>query len=192
MASDNAIVVGIVDDLNDPEGLGRVRVRYPNYDDQRSNWARIATPMAGRDRGLRYAPEKGDEVLVAHEQGDKRRPYILGALWSSSDPPPSDDGDPVANNLRQIVSRSGHRITLDDTAGAEKVDVVDSSGRLHVVLDSSGPVIRIVNDTGDIAIEAPAGTVAISALTLDLHATSTVNMRADGVLTVNGATVQIN
>ena len=43
--------------------------------------------MAGKGRGLFYLPEVGDEVLVAFEHGDIRRPYVIGSLYNGSDKP---------------------------------------------------------------------------------------------------------
>jgi phage baseplate assembly protein V len=192
MQRENAIVVGVVTDLSDPERLGRVRVRYVNYADQLSNWARIATPMAGKDRGFRFAPEIGDEVLVVHEQGDKRRPYVVGGVWSSPDPPPDDDGDPKANNWRFIVSRSGHLVKLDDTSGAEKIEVADQSGKLHVVLDSAGGKIEVTADSGDIDVKASAGTVTIDAMNVNVKASTAMNLESNGPLTIKGSVVNIN
>jgi uncharacterized protein involved in type VI secretion and phage assembly len=189
---DNAVVVGIVADLNDPEGLGRVRVRYPNYDDSLSNWARLAAPMAGKQCGFRFVPEVGDEVLLGHEQGDKRRPYVLGALWSSPDKPPPDDGDPTANNWRVIVSRSGHIVKLDDTAGAEKVEVTDRSGTLHLVLDSAGGQVQVTADSGDVQVKAPSGAVTVEASRLSLKATQDITIEAGTTLVIKGTTVDIN
>jgi uncharacterized protein involved in type VI secretion and phage assembly len=192
MQQENAIVVGIVADLADPEGLGRVRVRYANYDDRLSTWARIAAPMAGQRRGFRFTPDVGDEVLVAHEQGDKRRPYLLGALWSSVDEPPPGDGDPAANNWRVIVSRSGHLMKLDDTSGAEKIEIVDQSGNLHVVLDSAGPKIEVTAASGDIDVTAPSGTVTIDAAQMRIRSTGDMAIEAGTTLTIQGKTVNIN
>lgn len=192
MEQDNAVVVGIVADLNDPEGLGRVRVRYPNYDDALSNWARLPAPMAGKRMGFRFVPEVGDEVLLVHEQGDKRRPYVLGALWSSADEPPPDDGDPAANNWRVIVSRSGHVVKLDDTAGAEKVEVTDSSGALHVVLDSAGARVQVTADSGNVQVSAPSGEVTVEANRLRLKATQDMTIEAGTTLVIKGTTVDIN
>src|ERR1700722_18925249 len=104
---DNGIVIGIVDDLDDPEKLGRVRVKLPHLGGQMSDWAYLVTPMAGNNRGLFLRPEKNDQVLLAFSQGDPRFPYILGSMWSKPDPPPPDDGDAVKNNWRFIKSRSG-------------------------------------------------------------------------------------
>ena len=108
------VMVGVVTNNQDPEGLGRVKVRFPwlsNEDE--SGWARIAAPMAGKERGMYFLPEVEDEVLVGFEHGDVRFPYVLGALWNGQDAPPAknDDGK---NNLRVIKSRSGHLIRLND------------------------------------------------------------------------------
>ena len=39
--------------------------------------------MAGPDMGFYALPEKGDQVLVAFEQGDLSQPYVLGSLWTT-------------------------------------------------------------------------------------------------------------
>lgn len=188
----NGIVVGLVIDLADPENLGRVRVRFPVLGDQPSDWARLATPMAGKERGLFLRPEVGDEVLVGFELGDPTRPYILGSLWSRADPPPPDDGDASQNNWRFIRSRSGHVIRLDDTAGAERVEIVGKDERRRIVIDVSAEKIQIVCDTGDVEISAPAGAVKVEGLTVELKAKGNMSLEATGALTVKGATVSIN
>ena len=60
------VVYAVVTQNKDPEGQHRVRVKFPWHDNsQESYWARIAVPMAGKDRGMAFLPEVGDEVLVA-------------------------------------------------------------------------------------------------------------------------------
>jgi phage baseplate assembly protein V len=188
----NGIVIGIVTDLDDPERLGRVRVRYPHLDDQKSYWARLATLMAGPDRGTFFRPEVDDEVLVAFEHGDPRRPYILGGLWNSVDSPPSNTGQATENNVRLIKSRSGHVIKLDDTQGAAKIEVVDKNGSHKVVIDSANQKIEIVSDVGDVEVTANAGTVKVEALTVEIKATGNMNLEASGTMTIKGALVNIN
>ena len=115
----DGVVVGLVTNNQDPDGQGRVKVKFPWLSDQdESHWARLAAPMAGQDRGAYFLPEVDDEVLLAFEHGDARFPYILGALWNGKDAPPArnDDGK---NNLRVIKSRSGHVIKLNDESGRE-------------------------------------------------------------------------
>ena len=81
--SNSGLVIGLVSDLDDPEGIGRIQVKYPYREDQMSGWARLVTPMGGKQRGLFMRPEVGDEVLIGYEQGDPRRPYVLGAVWTT-------------------------------------------------------------------------------------------------------------
>lgn len=190
--SSNGIVIGIVSDLDDPERIGRVQVTYPYREDQVSGWARLVTPMGGKQRGLLMRPEVGDEVLVGYEQGDPRRPYVLGAVWSTADNPPPDDGQQTENNLRLIQSRSGHRFVLDDTSGAERIVIVDKDGARTIVIDSAGQSIQISCDSGDISLSAPTGQVSISASSISIKADAEIEIQAGAALTLTGATISIN
>jgi len=130
------VTVGIVTNNQDPDGLGRVKVKFPWLSpDEESYWARVVTIMAGKDRGVYFLPEIDDEVLVAFELGNINYPYILGSLWNGKDQPPgkNDDGK---NNKRIIKSRSGHQIILDDTEGKEKIIIEDKTGKNQIAIDS--------------------------------------------------------
>src|ERR1700750_1699162 len=85
----HGVVIGIVTNNQDPDGMHRVKVRFPwlNLDDE-SHWARVATPMAGDKRGAYFLPEPDDEVLVAFEHGSLEHPYVIGSLWNGKDKAP--------------------------------------------------------------------------------------------------------
>jgi uncharacterized protein involved in type VI secretion and phage assembly len=158
------VVVGIVRDIKDPDNLGRVKVDFPwmgeageavsvTGDDDRAHsfWARIATLFAGKDRGSFFIPEVGDEVLVAFEHGDPNRPFVLGGLWNSDDPPPETMDGSGKNHLRSIKSRSGHVITMDDNVDEKKARVViTSQGGHQITLDDA-------NGKGKIELKTAAG-----------------------------------
>lgn len=188
----NGVLIGVVKSLEDPENIGRVRVTYPNLEDQESDWARLVTLMAGADRGSRFVPEVDDEVLVAFEQGDPRRPYILGALWNKTDTPPEDDGDQPSNNWRYFKSRSGHIFKFDDTDGAEKIEIIDKDEKHKIVIDTSGDKIEIICDSGDIDIKAESGAVNVKASEVTVESTGDMTLKATGSMTIKGATVDIN
>ena len=155
------VTVGIVTNNQDPDGMGRVKVRFPWLDaDEEGNWARVLTPMAGNDRGLYFLPEVEDEVLVAFEHGRVEFPYVLGALWNGMDAPPesNDDGE---NNMRTIKSRSGHIIRLDDTDGAEQIEIIDSAGANSIVISTADNTITIQADA-DITIQSANGKLILS------------------------------
>ena len=90
-----------VTDTKDPEGQGRVKVMLPWLPDiggeRYEVWARLATFMGGKNHGSWFTPDPNDEVLVAFEAGDPRRPYVIGGLWSDSSNPPEskDDSDKI-------------------------------------------------------------------------------------------------
>ena len=188
----NGIIIGLVKDLEDPENLGRIRVTYPYLGEQQSDWARLVTPMAGKDRGLFFRPEVGDEVLVCFELGDARRPYILGSLWSTEDTPPPDDGNAKKNNWRFIKSRNGHIVKLDDTDGSEKIEIIGSDGARKIVFDIANKKIQVTCDSGDIEVSAPAGEVKVEAKTVSVTASADMTLEAKGSMTIKGSTVNIN
>jgi uncharacterized protein involved in type VI secretion and phage assembly len=189
---ENGILIGTVMDLNDPEKLVRVKVKLVQYNDEQSCWARLVTPMGGAKRGVYFRPEVGDEVLVAFENGDPRRAYILGALWSQVDSPPPDDGKPVDNNWRFITSRSGHILRFDDTKGAEKIELIDKDGARKIVIDTSGKKIQITCDSGDIEVKSPSGSIKIEAKSIEIKASADMSIEAGGPLKIKGAKVDIN
>ncbi len=80
----DGLMVGIVTNLADPDGTGRVRVKFPtlmgNTDPIESFWARVAMPMAGPQTGMMFYPEINEEVLVGFEDGDPAHAVIVGAL----------------------------------------------------------------------------------------------------------------
>jgi uncharacterized protein involved in type VI secretion and phage assembly len=194
------VAVGIVTNNKDPENLGRVRVKFPWFsDDDESQWARIATFMAGKNRGALFLPEVDDEVLVAFEHGDMRRPYIIGALWNGVDTPPQEFANDGKNNLRVIKSRSGHLIKLDDTDGAEKIEVIDKSGKNSIVIDAKENTITITSDK-DIVLKAAKGKISLQSKEIELKSTSgakiqagsQMTLQASGTMTVKGSVVNIN
>lgn len=186
------MVIGIVADLQDPAGLGRVRVRYPYLENQMSDWARLAALMAGGGRGTFFRPEVDDEVLVGFENGDPRRPYILGALWSQAGTPPEHEGTAAENNWRFIRSRSGHIILLDDTDGAEKIELIDKDGLRRVKIDSANGKIEVTCTQGDVKVSAEAGEVRVEGLTVVVEAQTSLTLRSQGPTTIEGNPVAIN
>ena len=152
MAIQHGVVIGVVDDLDDPDGLGRVRVTFPHLADEPSNWARLACRWPARAGARSSARRRATRCSIACEHGDIRQPYVIGALWSKTDQPPDETGAATDNNIRVIVSRSGHRITLDDTSGSERIEITDHAGKQAVVLDGSSITVRA--DDGQVTVTA--------------------------------------
>jgi uncharacterized protein involved in type VI secretion and phage assembly len=92
------LVIGIVTNNKETQPqsgaeakLGRVKVKYPGLGDNiESGWARVAVPHAGVDRGMFFLPQVDDEVVIAFEHGDTRRPIVIGSLFNGRDKPPAE------------------------------------------------------------------------------------------------------
>jgi uncharacterized protein involved in type VI secretion and phage assembly len=178
----------LVSDIKDPDGQGRVKITLPWSPDtggaRYEVWARLATLMAGNNRGSWFIPDVNDEVLVAFECGDPRRPYVIGMLWNGRDAAP-DSMDGSGNNYRKVLrSRNGVKLTLDDqdgqekfiaeTPGGQKITLKDGPGSI-VIEDSNGNSVKL--ETSGITVTASAK-VTINASQLEVTA---------GMVTVNAA-----
>jgi phage protein D len=175
------LVIGLVTDNQDPEGQGRVKVKYPWLsDDHASDWARVVVPGGGPQRGVQFLPEINDEVLVGFELGDMHYPYVLGGLWTGRDAPPKSGGDVVKGGKvmeRIIRSRAGHTITLDDSDDGGGVMIQDKNGN-KIVLDSS-------ENTLTIQVQGNAALTTQGNLTLE--AKGQVQIKGTGVTIDGGA-----
>ncbi|HEY0078519.1 MAG TPA: phage baseplate assembly protein V [Pyrinomonadaceae bacterium] len=138
------VVTGLVVNVDDPLKTGRVQLRFPWLGEQvESQWARVATMMAGKDRGSWFMPEVDDEVLVAFEHGNVEHPFVLGFLWNGKDKPPRDD-----TKIRVLKSLNGHEIEITDPP-------VTGGDKGHIrIKDAHGNVIELSN--GRISITAVA------------------------------------
>lgn len=193
------VTVGVVTNNQDPEKLGRVKLKLPWLSDQdESHWARVLSPMAGKERGLYCLPEVEDEVLVAFEHGLVEFPYVLGALWNGKDLPPATNED-GKNNQRLLKSRSGHTILLDDTDGSETIQIVDSSGKNSIVISTADNTITISADA-DIKITSSSGKLQLSGNGIEItsqagvkvESAQTMDLKSSAQLNIQGSVVNIN
>lgn len=199
------VAAGIVTNNKDPEKLGRLKVKFPWLsDNNETDWVRMTTFMAGGGRGCFFLPEVGDEVLVAFEHGDINRPYIVGALWNGVDQSPENNSD-GQNNIRKIRSRSGHEIIFNDdnTAKQEKIEIHTNAGHKVVLNDSTGQEkIEIIDKSGNnkFTIDSVQNSINIeSALQLNIKAniveiegTTSLTLKSNAILTIQGSLVKIN
>lgn len=151
----SVLQVGTVEDNNDPEKLGRVKVKL-KWHTEPTPWLRVLQVHAGKeggDHGLYVIPEKGDEVLVGYECGDPDRPVVLGSLYHSKAKPDSKVVH-ASNDHKQFITRAGNVIRITDTKGQEEIHVAtpDESNQL-VFKAGSSPTI-LIKTKGSMMIEA--------------------------------------
>ena len=192
------VAIAIVTQNQDPEGLARVKLRFPWHNDENeSDWARISVVMAGSERGQVFLPEVGDEVLVAFERGDMHFPYVLGALWNGQAKPPEANSD-GNNDIRMLKTRKGHILKFDDNDSKGQIELALNDGKkIHIdddgikIDDGGGNSITIDSKGGSISVEA-ASKLSLKAPSIAIESSGTMNIKSGGTLTIKGSLVQIN
>jgi uncharacterized protein involved in type VI secretion and phage assembly len=161
------VLPALVTDIKDPDNQGRVKVTLPWSPDAQGaryeGWARLATLFGGNNRGSWFVPDVDDEVLVAFEHGDPRRPYVLGGLWNGRDAAP-ESMDGAGNNYKKVLcSRNGVKLTLDDQDGQEKL-ILETPGGQKVTLKDGPGALTIEDSNGNsVKLESAGITVTASA-----------------------------
>lgn len=151
----------------DPDNAGRVAIQfYWMPGDKKTHWVRRLSPYAGADRGIFFTPEVGDEVIVGFEDGDVERPVILGSTWNGVHTAPVQDfwgGEYGDDDVKRIVTKSGHRIALSDKEGKESISMATPNNTKFSLFESSNetnrPTIQLCCENGDILFVAADGRI---------------------------------
>jgi uncharacterized protein involved in type VI secretion and phage assembly len=198
----STIAVALVTDNNDPENLGRVKVKYPWLSDRDGSfWARVISVGGGKERGIMYTPEVDDEVLVGFEHGDIDQPYVLGGLWNGKDAPPLPSSQAVksgSTDQRIIKSRTGHVIILNDSSDKPGIKILDKTGKNLVEIDSTTNALKIEMDgdttitaKGKIKIESKQGIEMTAATDIKIKGSSGVNVDGGPSVDVKGVNLNL-
>ena len=200
------VVVALVTNNKDPDKLLRVKLKFPWLaDDYESDWARLVQLGAGANRGSVVLPEVNDEVLVAFDHGDLRRPYVLGGMYNGKDKPHvGPGGEVVAGDgkvkHRTVTSRTHQTLALIDEQGKEGITLVTGDGKQEVALKAGDRKITVTGE-GDIEVTAKgSGKMTMDAMgdikvatkaNITIEATGNCKIKATGNLDVEGAVVNV-
>ncbi len=118
-----ALYVGVVDTIKpDPDGCLDVRIPALNG----TFACRVATPLAGENRGMFFLPELHDQVLLGCVTGSDVEFVLLGSLLSGKAAMPEREG--VDNNDTKLIrTRGGNEIRLVDVDGGERIDIATNA-----------------------------------------------------------------
>ncbi|RZJ37473.1 MAG: Vgr family protein, partial [Chryseobacterium sp.] len=125
----------------DPEGQGRVQVRFDWQTNDTTNFIRMMSPDAGgtdqitQNRGYVAIPEVGDQVMVNFVHNHPDRPFVMGGMFHGG----IGLGGGISNQVKSIQTRSGHRIVFTED---ESIIITDKSGN-EIHLDTKGSNINI-------------------------------------------------
>jgi uncharacterized protein involved in type VI secretion and phage assembly len=161
--------IGLVTNVVDDEGLGRVEIALPWFAEGYREWARVAQPYAGDQVGSTWVPEENGEVLVLFERGSMRAPYVIGCLYGPVDKPP--ESRKKDSDVRTWKTPSGSEIRFDETK--KSVELKTEKGASVLLEEDSGALTINATNTltlkaKDIVIEG-TGSVKVTGPTIALN-----------------------
>ena len=89
-------------------------------------WARVVMPSSGNIWGHYFIPEIGDLVVVAFEQGNIERAYIIGCIPKVKDKILTKSVDKT-NRYKKIVTKNGSAIIFEDVTEEKKEGEADGN-----------------------------------------------------------------
>ena len=185
------VMVGTVAQNYDVTMPGRLCVSLPSRDEgNQLRWARLAMPYGGKSWGIYFMPEVGDQVLVAFEQGNIERPYVVGCISKTTDLCLNKTAN-LLNTNKRIVTYNGNAIEFEDNPGegaSDKITIRTAGKELStehsITLDNAKHKITITDQAGanQIDMNTITGQMEITAATK-----LTIKVGEMIQLTMNGA-----
>ncbi|MFE2216582.1 phage baseplate assembly protein V [Streptomyces canus] len=158
------VTTAVVIDVKDKGQQCQVRLQLPWFDKSAcTDWCPVVQPYAGKGHGIYFVPEEKDQVLVAFEHGEMRKPFVLGALYSNVDRAPTARDD--TTDQKSIRTKGGHQVVLDDSPGKKALRVTSAGGH-SVQLDDAAKKVTLTTSGGQsVVLDDAAGQVTVTART---------------------------
>jgi type VI secretion system secreted protein VgrG len=147
------IEIGTVTDNNDPEKLGRIKVRFDwaTNDDSQSPFLRLCSPHAGgTPHGLWFIPEISDRVAVSIRGRHLENAMAIGSVHDGSQKPRGDLPGPDNNN-KSILTKAGNEIIFKDDSNKEQIIIKAKGGQCQMTYDAANGKENIKIDVKDAA-----------------------------------------
>lgn len=182
------VMVGIVAKNYDKDMPGRVCVTIPvrDKDANELQWARVAMMSHGKDWGHYFQPEIGDQVLLAFEQGNIEKPYVIGCVAKDSNSflRKAFDQD---NRYKKITTKNGSTITFEDHPQGEgdkdKITIQTANTAHTIMMDNENHkiVVKDKENQNFIEMQTESGHMKIRA-----EKKLTIEVGDNITLTLNG------
>ena len=184
---------GVVTDQTDPEGYGRVQVRF-HWDHAGGStcWLRVAQQWAGARIGAQFIPRVGMEVLVDYLEGDPDRPIVVACIYNGQNKQPYDTPPKLSQaGWRTMSYPSGsvaNEFIFDDRAGAEEIYTFAGRNLRRVTVKDES--VQIGGES-TLAIAGDHGHTVQGKMTLHVQGALALSSDQSITLTVGASTISI-
>ncbi len=187
-------------DNNDPQKQGRIKVQFKwqcNSNDP-TEWLRVVSPNAGNgdtggNRGFFVVPERGDQVVVAFEEGNIARPVVLGSVYSGKT---ANSGGFSNSGTKAFNSRKGSTLTFNDAGHAL---MLQTSPNASMQMDNSGTVNVNASESFTVTCGQSSftlkqdGTISLKGIKLTIEGETSTDINKDkGETTLGNSTKHTN
>lgn len=182
------VMVGTVAKNYDQDMPGRVCVTVPVRDAEANElkWARVAMPSHGKNWGMYFQPENGDQVLLAFEQGNIEKPYVIGCVPKDSNSFLNHAYD-KDNQYKKIITKNGNSVIFEDNAqgeGTKDKITIQTAEKTHSILmdnENSKIVIKDKENKNFIEMKTQTGSIKIQAETkLEIKVGENIVLKMNG------------
>ena len=130
----------IVTDNNDPQHLGRIRVRFHwMKPSEKTPWIRITSPHGGGDKGMYFIPELKEEAIICFEGDSAIKPFVNGTVYHGK---AKTSFANAGNDVKALQTRSGNKMVMNDKDGS--VYMTDKGGA-NSLMDGAGNITTNAN-----------------------------------------------
>ena len=130
----------IVTDNNDPQHLGRVRVRFHwMKPSEKTPWIRVTSPHGGGDKGMYFIPELGEEAIICFEGNSAVKPFVNGMVYHGK---AKTSFANAGNDVKALQTRSGNKMVMNDKDGSV---YMSDKGGANSMMDGAGNITTNAN-----------------------------------------------
>ena len=196
----------------DADGMDRVKVHFPwQESSENTPWLNVLTPHAGKDKGIRFLPEVGEEVMVDFLDNNAERPFVIGAMHTEQN---KSGHSHRGNHIKSIGTKSGRRIEFDEKEGSMMfTDAFQHDKKnLMVFNKANDPLVSLMSqqavgnasvitleNSETLKIELKDGGDTITKIILEksgkkitIHSKDTIEINADETINISAKNININ
>lgn len=166
-------------DNDDPERLGRVKVRFLWASaEQETAWVRVGHPYTGQGKGMIFIPEIDAQVVIGYQGNSPNMPYVITSLY------PQKSGEEYTtkdNTIKQILFKGGNMLYFEDdpNANTQRITIsnLDKQDKAALIISFEDDGKIQLQTQGDIVLEA-AKDISLKAKNISMKADEKINLEA--------------